>query len=126
MIAMLSTLMSTLMLTMTDASADQCAWIPKATAEAAVKYLDRGATWASYCEPCDDPAPAVHTAGAPAQIRATSAPDLWEVVVDGQPIDLAYVYVVRKPTDTKLGNLAFLVDCPTTGVGKTIPRPPER
>jgi hypothetical protein len=115
--------MIAILMTLTAARADQCAWIPKATAEAAVKYLPPKAEWVSYCEPCGDAKPTPHTVVQSPVIRPTSAPDLWEVVVDSQPIDLAYIYVVRNPSDNKLANLAFLASCPTTDVSKTIPRP---
>jgi hypothetical protein len=115
--------MIAVLLTLTSARADQCAWVPEATAERAVTYLAPGQPWAAYCEPCGDAKPTLNMVERKAEIRRTSAPDLWEVVIDGQPVDLAYVFVVRRPTDTKLGNLAFLAECETTGVSKTIPRP---
>jgi hypothetical protein len=114
--------MLAILLSFTAAQADQCAWIPKATAEAAVKYLQPQAEWASYCEPCGDSKPTYGKVVEGAQIRTTSAPDLWEVVVDGKAVDLAYVFVLRRPSDNKLGNLAFLTGCPTSGVSKTIAR----
>jgi hypothetical protein len=115
--------MLAILLTLTAARADQCAWIPKATAEAAVRYLQPKAEWASYCEPCGETKPTYKVVAQGPQIRATASPDLWEVVVDGQPVDLAYAFVVRNPGENKLGNLAFLTGCPATDVSKTIPRP---
>ena len=115
--------MIAVLLTLTTANADQCAWIPKATAEAAVTFLERGVTFATYCEPCGDPKPVVATVAEGAKIRTTASPGLWEVVIDGKPVDLAYVFVVRRESDSRLGNLAFLTECPTTGVSKTIARP---
>src|SRR5687767_12245915 len=108
--------MIAILMTLTSANADQCAWIPKATAEAAMPFLQPGATWAQLCEPCGETAPVVRKVEAKPVIRPTSDPKLFEVVVDGHPIDLAYVFVVRQESDTKLGNLAFLTECPNTGV----------
>lgn len=107
----------------TVARADQCAWVSKATADAALKYLQPHAAYATLCEPCGEKGPTYTAVDKGAVVRATPSEGLYEVVVDGNPVDLAYVYVVRKPEDKKLGNLAFLVDCPTTGVSKTIPLP---
>lgn len=113
------------LLVSTEARADQCAWIPKATADAAAKYLQPGSVWASYCEPCGDTKPVYKTVSAAPTVRETSSAGLFEVTVDGQSIDLAYVFVARKQGDTKLGNLAMTVGCPSQGVSKSIALPPK-
>jgi hypothetical protein len=117
-------MLAMLLLSAATALADQCAWIPKDTAERAVKYLAPGATWVAYCEPCSDPAAVPHTVTRGATIGPTSAPDLVEVSVDGEPIDLAYVFERAKDGDTVLTNLSKLAKCPSDGVSKTIPPPP--
>jgi hypothetical protein len=107
----------------TEARADQCAWIEPEIAQASVKYLTPGATYALLCEPCGDKAPVAKVVGSAPTVASTSSPPLVEVSVDGQPIDLAYVFVRAKPGDASLTNLAKLAKCPTTGVSKSIPAP---
>jgi hypothetical protein len=105
------------------ARADQCAAIPQATAGQAVKYLAPGAKWASFCEPCGDRAPEVHTITRSAAIVPTSTPALVQIRIDGQSVDLAYVFVKARPADPVWTNVAKLAKCPTTGVSRTIPSP---
>ena len=103
------------------ASADQCAWVSKANADAALEHLAPGAEWLSFCEPCGDTKPALKRVG-----RATAAPAggrFFEVSIDGQPVDLAYTFV-HTTGDTGFTNLAKLVDCPATGVSRRIAWPP--
>ena len=103
------------------ALADQCAWIPDTTAAAAVRFLTPGSPYALFCEPCGDKAPVVRTVAAAPVVAATSDPALVEVSVDGQPLDLAYVFVPLKPGAPSWRNLSRLARCPATGVSKAIP-----
>jgi hypothetical protein len=109
-----------------EARADQCAWVDKAVAEAAAKYLAPKSDWAQFCEPCGDSKPVYRKVQSAPVVRATSSGGYWELVIDGVAVDLAYVYAVRATEDKKLGNLALLAGCPATGVSKTIPLPPAR
>ena len=109
-----------------EARADQCAWVDKAVADAAAKYLTPKTDWAQLCEPCGEKQPVYRKVQSAAVVRATSSGGYYEVVIDGEAVDLAYVFTVRSAEDKKLGNLAALVGCPTTGVSKTIPRPPAK
>ena len=115
--------MLTLLLTMVGARADQCAWVSQTAADAAVKYLQPGVIWASFCEPCGDKKPVFGKLAEPATVRPTEAAGMVEVVVDGKPVDLAYVYVLKSLTDPTLANLASLATCETTGVSPTVPKP---
>jgi len=108
----------------TNAHADQCAAVSRTIAEAAVKYIPAGAPWASYCEPCGDKSPGVHTANSRAEVVTSGAgARLWSVSIDGAPVDLAYIYVPGPRNRNQLVNLASLVGCPTTGVTRTLRSP---
>ncbi|MEQ1564694.1 MAG: hypothetical protein ABMA64_03565 [Myxococcota bacterium] len=106
-----------------EAQADQCAWITKAQADAAVRRLTPGSEWLPWCEPCGDAIPA----RAKKVGRATASPvdsgGFWEVSIDGAPVDLAYTYV-HDGADKGFTNLALLSDCPATGVTRRTPWPP--
>lgn len=101
--------------------ADQCAWISKANAEAAVERLTPGSEWLAYCEPCGDKKPVLGHVG-----RATAGPaddhHFFQVDVDGAEVDLAYTYV-HAPGDKAFTNLATLVGCPASSVTRRIPWP---
>jgi hypothetical protein len=113
----------TLLLLASAALADQCAWVDEQTASAARRFLPVGAVWVGLCEPCDERTPQVHVVGE-TRVGPTSSPRLYEVTIDGRPVDLAYVYVRATPDAKVLTNLARLVRCPTTGVSDTQPLPP--
>jgi hypothetical protein len=104
------------------AHADQCSWVTKANADAALEHLAEGSEWLSYCEPCGDAAPDHRTVGA-----ATAAPvddRFWQVSVDGKPIDLAYTFVRASADDPFFSNLARLVDCEASMVSRKVTWPP--
>lgn len=99
-----------------SARADQCAVLDKTTAAHAVDALHRYSDVVSYCEPCGELAPGepVDTTGAEARRFAGG----FEVVLDHQPIDLAYTYV--RTSSHRYENLAALVGCPTRGVSPSL------
>lgn len=101
------------------AEADQCSIVPAAQAERAIQLIRRQGATITLCEPCGDrvrpglrPVP-VTSATAVSRGEGTS-----EVVINGQEVDLAYVYV------NTIGNLfvntARVVGCPTEGVSPRI------
>jgi hypothetical protein len=48
------------------------------------------------------------------KVSVETVEDHTEVVLDGEPIDLAYIYL--RTSDRQYRNLAMLAGCPTTGV----------
>ena len=76
----------------TEAWADQCAYVSKEQALAAVSRLQVGQTIYQLCEPCGN------RISSPIRIQALSAAttgsqDFWEVKVNGASIDLAYTFI---------------------------------
>ncbi|MDB5592069.1 hypothetical protein [Enterovirga sp.] len=90
------------------ALADQCAWIPAAQANAALKHLTKGTVIQEFCGPCKD------TRAKKTVINSTSLktqnPQFVTVVANGtSELDIAYVYV--KGQQAAWTNLAALVGC---------------
>lgn len=93
--------------------ADQCAWVNHATAQHAKKeFLKRGTTIAKFCEPCGETAPTI------VRVRSSSVQRIndsySQVKVNGQGVDLAYVYTLVN--GTRFYNVAGLVGCDAQGV----------
>ena len=95
--------------------ADQAAYITKAQAEKTAAFLKDKKQIRHYCNPCDDKGDRVEEIGtveaAPAGYR-----QYWEVKVNGEGIDLAYVYFQTK--DGKWKNLAKELDIKVSDVPK--------
>ena len=104
------------------AQADQCAWVSHETAQAASAYFDPGVVWADYCQTCGDKRPTMHTVKDDAAIVEQNN-NKFQLRIDGQLVDLAYVYVQVRPAAPRMMNLAKLVQCPATGVDKFITTP---
>jgi hypothetical protein len=99
------------------ARADQCEWLDDATAQKAKDVLVKSPKHLAFCEPCGDQAPGVPQRATSVEITAAEG-DHAMVVVDGAPIDLAYVFV--RTDDHHYRNLAALAGCPTTGVSPSL------
>jgi uncharacterized protein YecT (DUF1311 family) len=108
------------------ALADQQAWVARADADRAAALLPVGAEVRLYCAPCDDPAP-TSLRVARVEVASTGYQELWELRLNGDPVDLAYTYVDR---GQRWENLALLLgleaqDVPRfLGDGKTGPALP--
>ena len=91
--------------------ADQAMAIPKESAEKAVRILEDARYFKDFCAPCGDKLPTemavLSVFVRPFSTLNPKCQDLVEVVVDGMPVDLAYVYVKQSGTWT---NLAMLID----------------
>ena len=100
------------------ALADQAAYITKAQAEKAAAFLKDKKQIRHYCAPCDDKGDRTEditsVGAAPAGYQ-----DFWEVKVNGEGIDLAYVYFQEK--DGKWKNLAKELDVKVKDVPKYLP-----
>jgi hypothetical protein len=106
-------LASAAMLSARPARADQCEWLDDATiARRAARELARNPEYVAFCEPCGDAAPGVPRWAGKVSVEAVD--DHTEVVLDGDTIDLAYIYL--RTSDRQYRNLAMLAGCPATGV----------
>jgi hypothetical protein len=104
------------------AYADQCAYVTKEQAASFAKLVTIGETLYHLCEPCGDSTETnsekkieVTSVG----YRAAGYMDYYEVVINGQAVDLAYIYKETARLDKKnkvLVNAALLVACQTSGV----------
>lgn len=104
------------------AFADQAAYITKDQAERAVALLKDKAQIKHYCEPCDDKSITVQNIET---IEAVPAgyEDYWEVKVNGEGIDLAYVYFNEKKDKWK--NVAMQLKIDVDDVPKYLPKEGE-
>lgn len=98
--------------------ADQAAYITKAQAEKAAAFLKDKKQIRHYCAPCDDKGDRVE------DIKSVEAAEAgyqnyWEVKINGEGIDLAYVYFQTK--DGKWKNLAKELDVKVKDVPKRLP-----
>lgn len=114
----LSSIVSSLTCFCLPAWADQCAYISKEQAIAAISRLSLNDTIYNLCEPCGD------KIAQPSLIFDLGAATVdyknyWQVMVNGKGIDLAYVFV-DSGLDDKLINLAIASDCEVTSVSATI------
>lgn len=97
------------------ALADQCAWIPQSQAKEAKGVLT-GKRVLEWCEPCDEARPksaAKAVKVTRVDVRRTEG-KLYELSVNGEAVDLAYLYVEVEPGRWR--NVAKVVGCRTTGV----------
>lgn len=92
---------------------DQCAAITKAQLDAALQFVKAGDTVISHCPSCDDtsktPVSVASVDGR--EVEPLSEDDIytWELLLNGEYVDLAYTYVKTaedKDTYTNLGTLS--------------------
>ena len=102
----------------TTVFADQAAYITRAQAEKAAAFLKDKGEIRHYCAPCDDKG---DRTDAIATVEAVDAgyQNYWEVKVNGEGIDLAYVYFKTKKGKWK--NLAKELDVKVRDVPKFLP-----
>jgi len=101
------------------AFADQCLYITKQQAIAAVSRLEKGQTIYKLCEPCAEKIPQA------VKINSVSASTVgyenyWGVKVNEQNIDLAYTYINTSNNKERKVNLATLAQCPAQNVSSFI------
>jgi hypothetical protein len=106
-------LASVALLSARPARADQCQWLDDPSiARRAIRELGSHSEFVEFCEPCGDTAP-----GEPRranQVVMRTLDGHREVAIDGETVDLAYVYV--KMSGHLYRNLAMLAGCAATGV----------
>ncbi len=95
--------------------ADQAAYITKAEADRAVALLKTQKQIKHFCAPCDDKT--IRLEDIQTVVAApTGYQNTWEVKVNGEGIDLAYVYFQTKKSKWK--NVAKELDIKVQGVPK--------
>ncbi len=100
------------------ALADQCSYITKEQAIRAVSRLELNQTIYKLCEPCGEKNPQPMRIETLA-IETVDYQDFWQVKVNNQGIDLAYVFI-DSGVDGNFVNLAALSDCPATKVSPVL------
>jgi hypothetical protein len=96
------------------ARADQCAWVSEEQAQAAAKILRAASRASDWCEPCGEHSPKPPRPVTSVEVRPAGDGQFREVVVNGEAVDLAYVFVERSTGSFE--NLAKVAGCPAEGV----------
>jgi hypothetical protein len=96
----------------TIARADQCALNNGAIAEAAAKLVTPGSRVLEFCEPCGDRAP-----GKPFEVKKVAVRN-GELLVNGNAVDLAYLFVEASKTEFK--NVGVATACGASRVSAWI------
>jgi hypothetical protein len=102
-----------------SAFADQAAYVTKKQAEAAAAFLKGKKQIRHYCAPCDDKGDKIEDINTIDAAVADESKGFWEVKVNGEGIDLAYVYFQTK--DGKWKNLAKEIGVKVSDVPKYLP-----
>lgn len=99
--------------------ADQAAYVTKKEADKAAAFLKDKTEIRHYCAPCDDKGDKTEAVSKVEAVMVDAAKGYWEVRVNGEGIDLAYVYFKTK--DGKWKNLAKEVGVKVNDVPKFLP-----
>ena len=104
---------------------DQAMVLSRADAKFAVELLSRHTEVVNLCEPCGETEPTVQPFGVAYTRPWSPDPTMWEVLVDGESKDLAYVFVAVTPESgpTTYVNMALLLGLPVTSVSAAITLP---
>lgn len=100
------------------ALADQCSWNPKPIADKALTYLRAGTTVQEFCRSCDDKK-AKKIVISSAEAKPVEK-DYYQVSLNGQAVDLAYMFVQQKGSKT-WSNLGSILKCDKEFDDKTLP-----
>lgn len=87
------------------AAADQAEWIEPPIADKALKLVEQATEIRHYCPLCDDKVYRPESV-AFSEIAETETPGRVQILVNGMPIDLAYVYIEHEGKWSNLGKLA--------------------
>lgn len=99
--------------------ADQAAYITQKQAEKAAAFLKDKKEIRHYCAPCDDKGDKVEAVDTIDATLVDASKGYWEVKVNGEGIDLAYVYFRTK--NGKWKNLAKEMGIKVSDVPKYLP-----
>ena len=101
------------------ALADQCSYISKEQAINAIARLDINENIYFLCEPCGEEIPEL-TKISNLSMEKVDFEDYWQINVNHQGIDLAYVFV-DSGVENNFINLAAIADCPAQKVSPVLP-----
>ncbi len=99
--------------------ADQAAYVTQKQAEKAAAVLKDKKEIRHYCEPCDDKGDKTEAVSTIDAVVVDASKGYWEVKVNGEGVDLAYVYFRTK--DGKWKNLAKEIGVKVHDVPKYLP-----
>ncbi len=108
-----------LLISVVAAFADQAAYVTKEQAERAVTLLKTQKQIKHFCNPCDDKSVRVEDIQT-VEAAPTGYQNTWEVKVNGEGIDLAYVYFLVKKDKWK--NVAKELHIEVNDVPKVLPK----
>ncbi|MDJ0573506.1 MAG: hypothetical protein QNJ53_31320 [Pleurocapsa sp. MO_192.B19] len=100
------------------ALADQCSYITKEQASTAISRLNLNQTIYKLCEPCGEKNPQP-TMIENLSMETVDGKDFWQVKVNAQGIDLAYVFI-DSGIDGNFINLAAVANCTATRVSPVL------
>lgn len=101
------------------ALADQCSYISKEQATKAIARLNLNDEVYFLCEPCGEEVAEYAQIG-DLSMSTVNYQDYWQIEINGEGIDLAYVFVDSGIEDN-LANLAMISDCPAEQVSPLLP-----
>ena len=101
------------------AIADQCSYLTKERALTAMARLNIGDTIYQLCEPCGEKT-TQPTSIQNLSLEKVDFEDYWQVKINGEGIDLAYVFV-DSGIENNFVNLAAIADCPAQQVSPLLP-----
>lgn len=99
--------------------ADQAAYVTQKQAEKAAAFLKDKTEIRHYCAPCDDKGDKTEALSTVEAVVADASKGYWEVKVNGEGVDLAYVYFKTKKGKWK--NLAKEIGVKVSDVPKYLP-----
>lgn len=102
-----------------SAFADQAAYVTQKQAEKAAAFLKDKKEIRHYCAPCDDKGDKTEAVSTVDAVVADASKGYWEVKVNGEGVDLAYVYFRTK--NGKWKNLAKEIGVKVSDVPKYLP-----
>lgn len=114
---------STALLMCSSVLADQCQWVTKEQADAAMSHLKKGIEILSYCEPCESDKGHLLKIYDLAVGIADASSGYYAIKVNGNEQDLAYTFV---KDGNVYKNLAKLSKCPATGVSLELKWPLQK
>ncbi len=93
--------------------ADIAAWVSKTDADKTVAFLKNKKEIKNYCAPCDDKSAASESVKDVTDAPVKGEKDYWEVSVNGESKDLAYIYY--KTDDGRWRNVGIAVGVKVEG-----------
>ena len=102
--------------------ADQAAWISLEAAQKAEKFIKESVQILHYCQPCGEKSCKIEKVEnvITKKVKEHTDPVYYEVYINGNAVDLAYVYVMSEQKQKAWTNLAVQCQIDVTKVSKTV------